>query len=93
MDSCFIDSTPRFPWQDPTVIDVPEPLGAACPYVLIGPDDSDIFIYLTGTITAIKTSPFAFKGTAVDSVVAALAPQPSGLQDVEITCSFPARQA
>lgn len=78
----------------PTVIDIPKPaVGSSCTYELQGPSGSDTYVKLTGTVTAVRASAFAFKGTAVDLVIAALAPEPSGLHDVDYTCSFPARKA
>jgi hypothetical protein len=77
---------PKFPWSDPLVIQIPQP--TRCEYTLKQADGSADT--LTGTGTSLETVPaggYAFEGTSLDLVKAALLPVPSGIQDLKVTCT------
>jgi hypothetical protein len=84
--------TPKFPWSDPFIINIPSPTACQFDLSVVQPDGSTInYGGLQGTVSAIKTAPkdaYAFSGTSLDLVTAVLAPEPSGVQKMEVTCSF-----
>lgn len=79
--------TPKFPWNDPFIINM---VLTRCSYRLYN-TKNDFVAFKEGIVT-IQTVPvggYAFSGTSLDFVGAMLAPVPSGVQEVSITCTFP----
>lgn len=77
--------SPKFPWSDPLVINIPV---ETCIYTLkTSAGDPQNY---AGIITAVETIPaggVGFSGTSLDFVGALLVPVPR-VQDVSVTCTF-----
>jgi hypothetical protein len=85
--SSLLNIRPKFPWNDPLVIDIPV---ETCLYALKQPGIDEPQNY-AGIITAVETVPaggLAFSGTSLDFVEALLVPVPCRVQEVSVTCTF-----